>query len=111
MRRPSAERRLDLSASPSMQDLLTFLGVVTPPLTLAFGVAWYMTRAELRRRRREQEPPQAVERFDRIERAVESIAMDVERLSEDQRFTTRLLAERQPQQLPLRGLADQRAPH
>ncbi len=34
------------------------------------------------------------ERLARIEQAVESIAIEVERVSEGQRFTTRLLAER-----------------
>lgn len=33
-------------------------------------------------------------RLDRIERAVESIAVEIERISEGQRFTTKLLAER-----------------
>ena len=35
-------------------------------------------------------------RLQRIEQAVESIAVEVERIGEAQRFTTRLLAERQP---------------
>lgn len=34
------------------------------------------------------------ERLDRIERSVESIAVEVERVSEGQRFVTKLLAER-----------------
>lgn len=38
--------------------------------------------------------PEVVERLDRIERAVESIAVEVERVSEGQRFVTKLLAER-----------------
>lgn len=40
------------------------------------------------------------ERLDRIERAVESIAVEVERVSEGQRFVTKLLAERAPTKLP-----------
>jgi hypothetical protein len=36
------------------------------------------------------------ERLARIESAVESIAIEVERISEAQRFTTKLLAERVP---------------
>ena len=35
-------------------------------------------------------------RMARLEQAVESIALEVERISEGQRFTTRLLAERAP---------------
>ena len=34
------------------------------------------------------------ERFSRLEQAVEAIAVEVERISEGQRFTTKLLAER-----------------
>jgi hypothetical protein len=39
---------------------------------------------------------QTTERLMRIESAVESIAIEVERISEAQRFTTKLLAERTP---------------
>ena len=38
--------------------------------------------------------PAADARLDRIEHAVEAIAVEVERISEGQRFTTKLLAER-----------------
>ena len=37
---------------------------------------------------------EVVERLDRIERAVEAIAVEVERVSEGQRFVTKLLAEK-----------------
>lgn len=40
------------------------------------------------------------ERLERIERAVESIALEVERVSEGQRFVTKLLAEKTPSQIP-----------
>ncbi len=40
------------------------------------------------------------ERLDRIERAVESIAVEVERVSEGQRFVTKLLAEKPAAKLP-----------
>lgn len=43
------------------------------------------------------------ERLDRIERAVESIAVEVERVSEGQRFVTKLLAERPAAKLPGQG--------
>ena len=38
--------------------------------------------------------PEVAARLERIERAVESIAIEVERVSEGQRFTTKLLSER-----------------
>lgn len=48
-------------------------------------------------------PPQIAnidERLDRIERAVDAMALEVERISEGQRFVTKLLAEKSPTQLP-----------
>jgi len=39
-------------------------------------------------------PPGVTERLERIERAVESVAIEVERISEGQRFVTRVLADR-----------------
>ncbi len=43
-----------------------------------------------------QVAPATDARLDRIEHAVEAIAVEVERISEGQRFTTKLLAERSP---------------
>ncbi len=40
--------------------------------------------------------PESTERLERIEQAVDAIAIEVERVSEGQRFVTRLLSERQP---------------
>lgn len=54
------------------------------------------------------------EKLTRIDAAVDVIALEVERISEAQRFTARLMAEREPGQLPPTGRApDARAitPH
>jgi hypothetical protein len=49
------------------------------------------------------------DRLARLEQAVESIAIEVERISEGQRFTTKLLTERaQADQLSQHALADRR---
>ena len=63
--------------------------------TVGFAVAWLRAReralrAELSRQRLSQDPD---ERFDRLQQAVETIAVEVERISEAQRFTSKLLAE------------------
>ena len=43
-------------------------------------------------------PPAAYDaRFDRLEQAVEAIAIEVERVAEGQRFVTKILADRAPQ--------------
>ena len=39
-------------------------------------------------------PAESAERMERLERAIDSIAVEVERISENQRFVTKLLAER-----------------
>jgi hypothetical protein len=39
------------------------------------------------------------ERMDRIEQGVEAVAVEVERISEGQRFATRLLSERAPERV------------
>ncbi|MBC7840797.1 MAG: hypothetical protein H7099_00700 [Gemmatimonadaceae bacterium] len=41
--------------------------------------------------------PELERRLDRLEAMVETVSVEVERLSEGQRFTTRLLSERAPQ--------------
>lgn len=41
-------------------------------------------------------PDDAQQRLERMEQAIEAIAVEVERIAEGQRFTTRLLSERQP---------------
>ena len=46
-------------------------------------------------------PPDATARLERMENAIESIAIEVERLAEGQRFTTKLLAERSPSADPM----------
>ena len=58
------------------------------PIARAFG-----RRMEQGSRRIEL-PPETTARFERMEQAIDSIAIEVERISEAQRFTTKLLAER-----------------
>ena len=51
--------------------------------------------------------PDVQDRMTRIEQAVDAIALEVERMSEGQRFTTRLLAERFGDQARVEGGAGQ----
>ena len=39
-------------------------------------------------------PPDVTSRLDRMEQAIDAIAVEIERISEGQRFTTKLLSER-----------------
>lgn len=69
------------------------------------GTIMVLTRMRYRYlERREQyrsvEPAALDERLTRIEQAVDAIAIEVERMSESHRFTSRLLAERLPAAMP-----------
>jgi len=88
----------------SNSDLLNLIqaGIVS---VLAIGIGLPFGRALVRRfiapRPVQQLPPPADnERLERIERAVEAIAVEVERIAEGQRFVTRLMAENSPERTP-----------
>ena len=51
-------------------------------------------------------PPEVTGRLERMEQAIDAIAVEVERISEGQRFTTKLLSEGAKQQ-PLPAAKDQ----
>jgi hypothetical protein len=73
--------------------------VQTIMVSLVFiAVGWPLARAIGRRiERRGDVPnmlPEVVQRLNRIESAVDTVAVEVERMAEAQRFTTKLLAER-----------------
>jgi hypothetical protein len=83
--------------------------VVASGLLIAFSV--FM----LTRRRAAKPDPQQLDlvlsRLQRIEEAVDAIAIEVERVSEGQRFTAKVLAEKAAEQLPLRVPPKQTTPH
>lgn len=74
-------------------------------MTLVFGTAMVivlglpLVRAYIRRQERVQTLPPGEaardERLARIESAIETMAVEIERISEGQRFVTKLLAERE----------------
>ena len=79
-----------------MNEDIMIVAIVFGTLSL---VLFPLARAWARRIDGRGGAPQAVSsdvmaRLDRIERAVESVAVEVERISEGQRFVTRVLAER-----------------
>jgi hypothetical protein len=80
-----------------MEDagILVPLGFFATVLTIA--VTALLTRAYNRRLEHEAKTkmsPEVTSRLERIEQAVDAIAIEVERISEGQRFTTKLLTER-----------------
>lgn len=61
------------------------------------AIGWPIARAYARRVEARPAPsvsPEVAARLERMEQAIDSIAVEVERISEGQRFTTKLLAER-----------------
>ncbi len=85
-------------------------------MVVAIVVGFPLARAHAKRMERGLDPKllpnDLTERLTRMEQAIESIAVEVERISEGQRFTTKLLSERAPDALPAnrRGGVPQNAP-
>lgn len=69
----------------------TMVAVISIGIPLARAFARKMDRRSLPT----AVPPELQQRLEHMEQAIDSIAVEVERISEGQRFTTKLLAERQ----------------
>jgi hypothetical protein len=78
------------------EDIVIPLAGMSMIVLLALGVPF--VRALARRWERDsvqqRVPSEVSARLERIEQAVDAVAIEVERISEGQRFTTRLLSER-----------------
>ena len=74
------------------------------PLVLAYVKRWE------REGLRPKGEPESTARLERIEQSIDAMAVEVERISEGQRFVAKLMAERQPERLPLPGAADRSHP-
>jgi hypothetical protein len=87
-------------------DLLAVVGIVSVPVSIGLAVAWHGARREVRLlvelMRETRASARGLDAADvaRLERAVETIAVEVERVSEGQRYVTRLLADRAPAERP-----------
>ena len=80
-----------------MNGVEVFVPIAFFATVIAIVLGVPLVRARIRRMDRQELPagdPRAEERMARIEAAVEAIAIEVERISEGQRFTTKLLSER-----------------
>lgn len=71
------------------------VGAFIMAIVIAIGVP--LARAYARKMDAESRnpriPPEIAERLERMEQAIDSVALEVERISEGQRFTTKLLSE------------------
>jgi hypothetical protein len=80
---------------PEMIGLFVPLGFFAMVVAIVVGrpmVKAIQTKAE-NESKRPQIPTEVATRLERIEQAVDAIAVEIERISEGQRFTTRLLSE------------------
>lgn len=80
---------------PEMIGLFVPLGFFAMVVAIVVGrpmIKAYATKVE-NESKRPQIPAEVVGRLERIEQAVDAIAVEVERISEGQRFTTKLLSE------------------
>ena len=89
------------------EDVIAIIGFFTTIIVVAIGVP--LVRALVRRWDR-QGVHQPVEhdtsaRLERIEHAIEAMAIEVERIAEGQRFVTRLMADKAQDRvaIPMRG--------
>lgn len=80
-----------------MEDIIAIIGFFSTIVIVALGVPIVRSinrRKELEASRQPADPEQG-RRLERIEQAVEAMAVEIERISEGQRFVTKLLAERE----------------
>src|SRR5213595_429779 len=75
-------------------EILVPFGAFATACILAIGVP--LARAYARKMdtdaKNPRVPPEVTNRLDRIEQSIEAVAIEVERISEGQRFTTKLLS-------------------
>jgi len=93
-------------------EVLVPLGAFTMITTIVVTVLRY--RERMRMQDREALMPTSSDtgqRLERIEQAIEAIAVEVERISEGQRFVTRLLAERDKEPAALAAGAQRQHPN
>src|SRR5215218_10555525 len=76
-------------------EWIPILAISIVPISV---IGWPLARAYARRVEQESTrayiPGEVTARLERMEQAIDSIAVEVERISEGQRFTTKLLSER-----------------
>ncbi len=82
------------------QDLVVLLTMSSAALlvtTIGFAIAWVRARERFLRLRGEQPASTDVTlaNADRLEQALSSVALEVERIGEHQRFLTKMLAEQE----------------
>ena len=73
------------------------------PLVRAWGKRWEHERAH-------RGDIESTQRLARIEQAIDAMALEIERISEGQRFVTRLMSDKVPERVALPNESGQRGP-
>ncbi len=76
------------------------IGIVATAIVLVFGLLLRYRAITRGVSKKAELPAELTQRMARMETAIESVAIEVERISEGQRFTTRLLSDRAPLEVP-----------
>ncbi len=84
------------------ETIVAVLGTLAVFGTPALMFKWWLNHKAIENRTASL-PPASEERLARMEQAIDSIAIEIERISEGQRFTTRLLSERSAADIPGRA--------
>lgn len=85
-------------------DVVQLAQVLSTILAFVVGIsAVGLVNRYLKGRMERPLPPERDQRLDRIEQAVDAIAIEVERISEAQRFAAKLLSERRTSDVPAHG--------
>lgn len=97
LRRNAAKVRAEDTkiVDPEVLAFAQVMGVLVPSIVALVGVGLFAYRFIQRSHLKPAAPPRmADDRLDRLEHAIDAIAIEVERISESQRFMARLTAER-----------------
>ncbi|MGH7720735.1 MAG: hypothetical protein ACREON_18050 [Gemmatimonadaceae bacterium] len=87
-------------------ELIPIVLFITTGVTcIGYPIARAYARRLDREGTRPKIPPEVTDRLERMEQAIDSIAIEIERISEGQRFTTKLLADRTKEAPPARSIA------
>jgi hypothetical protein len=85
--------------SPGQATAISIVGTIFVLAPLALAAARLMWK-RARLPARTPLPPEAAHRLERIEQSMDAVAIEIERVTEGQRFLTRLLTEQAPSALP-----------
>jgi hypothetical protein len=89
---------------PDVTKIAQIVTVFVVAISVLSIVTHYVKARYLKEKRKSELPASSMSvddsRFERLERAVDAIALEVERMTEAQRFTAKLMTERAPERLP-----------